>query len=609
MIKKVNNKKTYTITAALPYANGPIHIGHMAGVFLPADIYARYQRSKGSEVLFISGSDEGGAAITLQALKAGIQPKELVDTYHVLNKQTLNSFGISFDIFDRTTDPTHHRCSQDFFIELQKKGALGEKETKQYYDIKSKIFLADRYIKGTCPHCSFKEAYGDQCESCGKDLSPSELLSPKSVIGGGKLEKRTTKQWYLSLDLYQEWLEKWILEKKNIWKPNVYGQCQSWLKMGLKPRAITRDIDWGVPVPIKNTKGKVLYVWFEAPIGYISATKNWAASKGVSWEKYWKRKETKLIHFIGKDNIVFHCVIFPIMLKAHGEFILPSEVPANEFMNLEGKKTSTSKNHAIWLKDYLKNYPNKEDVMRYVLCSLTPESKDSDFTWDAFRDKNNNELVAIVGNFINRTLTLTQRYYNGNIPKLTKSIKGSDYKLIEQIINCSKEIENAIEAFKFRKALASWLELSRIGNKYLAEEEPWNSKRNSEERRANILRLTLHLVIEVCEKAFPFIPFTSEKIYKLLRVPLGTRNNWSEIKNFLHTLSCQIEAKKSPNLTKRKDIEKIDGIDLEEGENQKTNINNLKKWYNLGKDPTLSSSDERYEQEPLPKPYLLFEKL
>lgn len=511
-------KQTYTITAALPYANGPIHIGHFSGVYLPADIYARHLRRQGHDVIFISGSDEGGAAITLQAYKQGTTPQALVDQYYTLNKKVLADFGVSFDIFSRTTDPIHHKVASDFFLHLHRKDLLEEIESEQYYDPTLDIFLADRYLKGTCPHCEFDEAYGDQCESCGSTLSPQELLDVKSSISNASLIKKRTKHWHLPLQYYEAYLKQWILEGHPEWKPNVYGQCKSWLKAGLRSRAITRDLDWGIPLPLPESKGKVLYVWFEAPIGYISATQEWAEKNNKQWEKYWKDPNTRLVHFIGKDNIVFHCIIFPAMLKAHGDYILPHNVVGNEFMNLENKKISTSRNHAIWLHEFLQEHPNTQDVLRYVLCANMPETKDSDFTWDDFKAKNNNELVAILGNFIHRTLVLTHKYFNGKIP-LNDLLEPIDKKAIADTTALAYQVIQHLNDCKFRKALNAWMDIARTGNKYLAESEPWKIYKTDPARVRTILNLSFQLIAHLTYLGEPFLPFTFDVLTSMLNLP------------------------------------------------------------------------------------------
>ncbi|PLX04929.1 MAG: methionine--tRNA ligase, partial [Marinilabiliales bacterium] len=460
--------KRYTVTAALPYANGPVHIGHLAGVYVPADIYTRYLRLRGKDVLFVCGSDEHGVPITLKAKQKGCSPQDIVDEYHSINKKAFNDFGISFDIYSRTTSEVHKETASDFFRTLYDKDVFIEKENEQYFDAEANQFLADRYITGTCPHCGNEEAYGDQCEKCGTSLSPRELINPKSAISGNKPVLKSTKHWYLPLDNYEDFLKKWILEEHKEWKPNVYGQCKSWLDLGLQPRAVSRDLDWGVPVPVEGSDGKVLYVWFDAPIGYISNTKEHTSD----WEKYWKSDDTKLVHFIGKDNIVFHCIIFPVMLKAEGSFILPENVPANEFLNLEGDKISTSKNWAVWLHEYLEDFKGQEDVLRYVLTANAPETKDNDFTWLDFQARNNNELVAVLGNFVNRALVLTHKYYQGKVPSIGALTKYDEEALAQISVICSK-VENSLETYRLREALKFAMELARLGNKYLADTEPW----------------------------------------------------------------------------------------------------------------------------------------
>ena len=514
-----NQKKyrRYTITAALPYANGPVHIGHLAGVYVPADIYARYLRLKKKEVLFVCGSDEHGVPITIRAKKEGISPPEIVDKYHHLNKKAFADLGISFDIYDRTSAPIHHQTAADFFSKLYNEGAFVEKVSEQYYDKQAEQFLADRYIIGTCPNCHFPEAYGDQCENCGTSLSPSDLINPKSTLSGGKPVLKETKHWYLPLNEYEDWLSEWILKEHQEWKPNVYGQCKSWIDNGLQPRAVTRDLDWGVPVPLPGAEGKVLYVWFDAPIGYISATKQWAKDHQTDWEPYWKSADTRLIHFIGKDNIVFHCIIFPAMLKAHGDYILPDNVPANEFLNLENNKISTSKNWAVWLHEYLDTFPGKEDVLRYTLCANAPESKDNDFTWKDYQAKNNNELVAILGNFVNRALVLTHKYFDGKVPQSGEPGK-FDQEVMDKIRQIPVDLSASLENFKFREALTHYMELARTGNKYLADTEPWKVIKNDPERVGTILHIALQIVAKLAAFGAPFLPFTSGKIYEMLGI-------------------------------------------------------------------------------------------
>jgi methionyl-tRNA synthetase len=514
-----NQKKysRYTITAALPYANGPVHIGHLAGVYVPADIYSRYLRLKKKEILFVCGSDEHGVPITIRAKKEGISPQEIVDKYHHLNKKAFTDFGISFDIYDRTSASIHHQTAADFFSKLYQEGAFVEKISEQYYDKQAEQFLADRYIIGICPNCHFPEAYGDQCENCGTSLSPSDLINPRSTLSGEKPVLKETKHWYLPLNEYENWLSEWILEDHKEWKPNVYGQCKSWIDNGLQPRAVTRDLDWGVPVPLPEAEGKVLYVWFDAPIGYISATKQWAKQNQTNWEPYWKSQDTRLIHFIGKDNIVFHCIIFPAMLKAHGDYILPDNVPANEFLNLENNKISTSKNWAVWLHEYLDTFPGKEDVLRYTLCANAPETKDNDFTWKDFQAKNNNELVAILGNFVNRALVLTHKYFDGEVPERDQ-LNAYDVEVVGKIKQIPQDLSSSLDNFKFREALTHYMELARTGNKYLADTEPWKMIKNDPERVNTILNIALQIVAKLAAFGAPFLPFTSRKIYDILGI-------------------------------------------------------------------------------------------
>lgn len=509
--------KRYTVTAALPYANGPVHIGHLAGVYVPADIYVRYLRSKKKEVLFVCGSDEHGVPITIRAQKEGISPQQVVDKYHNIIRDSFQDFGISFDVYSRTSAPVHHKTASDFFKKLHADGIFEVKETEQYFDEKAAQFLADRYIKGTCPNCGFTEAYGDQCESCGTSLSPSELIDPRSMLSGAKPVLKPTKHWFLPLNKYEAWLRKWILEGHKEWKSNVYGQCKSWIEQGLQPRAVTRDLEWGVPVPLKEAEGKVLYVWFDAPIGYISATKEWSQKTGKDWEPYWKDEDSKLVHFIGKDNIVFHCIIFPVMLKAHGDYILPENVPANEFLNLEGNKISTSRNWAVWLHEYLQEFPEKQDVLRYSLCANAPETKDNDFTWKDFQAKNNNELVAILGNFINRALVLTHKYYEGKVPAAGE-LYDIDLEVIEKMKKLPAQVGGAIEQYKFREALNSMMELARAGNKYLADTEPWKLIKEKPERVKTIMNLSLQLAANLSIVAAPFIPFSMRKLQEMLNI-------------------------------------------------------------------------------------------
>jgi methionyl-tRNA synthetase len=501
--------KRYLITSALPYANGPIHIGHLAGVYIPSDIYTRYLRMKGEDVISICGSDEHGVPITLKARNEGVTPQEIVDRYHALNKKAFEDFGIAFDIYSRTSNKIHYETASDFFLKLYNKGEFIEKTSEQFYDDEAGTFLADRYIMGTCPYCGNESAYGDQCEKCGSSLSPSELINPHSTISGSKPVLRETLHWYLPLDKYEPWLKKWILEDHKEWKTNVYGQCKSWIDQGLQPRAVSRDLDWGVPVPVKNAAGKVLYVWFDAPIGYISATKELTPD----WEKYWKDEETKMVHFIGKDNIVFHCIIFPVMLRAEGSYILPDNVPANEFLNLENDKISTSRNWAVWLHEYLKDFPGKQDVLRYSLCASAPETKDNDFTWKEFQARNNNELVAILGNFVNRTLVLTTSYYGGKVPERVRTNSG-DENVLKEISVIRKSVEESLESYRFREALREAMNLARLGNKYLADEEPWKVIKSDPERVKTIMNIALQITANLTIILEPFLPFSMEKLRK-----------------------------------------------------------------------------------------------
>ena len=513
------NKKRFTITAALPYANGPIHIGHLAGAYVPADIYSRYLKLKGNDVVFICGSDEHGAAIPIRAKKEGVSPQEIIDKYHFMIKDSFLEFGISFDNYSRTSSQIHHETASDFFKKLNKKNIFVEKESEQLYDEKENQFLADRFIEGECPKCGYKEAYGDQCESCGSSLNATDLINPKSKLSGNKPIFKKTKHWFLPLNNFESFLKKWFLvDNEKTWKTNVFGQVKSWINEGLKPRAITRDLDWGIPVPLDGANDKVLYVWFDAPIGYISATKEWALSNNKNWEPYWKDSKTELVHFIGKDNIVFHCIIFPAILKASEEFILPKNVPANEFLNLEGKKISTSKNWAIWLHEYLVDFPNMQDTLRYTLTSNAPENKDNDFTWKDFQAKNNNELVAIFGNFINRVVVLTHKYYDGNCPDLNL-LNEVDEKVLDEIYNYPKKIGELIETYKFREAVNTLIDLARLGNKYLADEEPWKLiKTDDFERVKTIMNIALQLsgvLSIICE---PFLPNTAIKLRNILNL-------------------------------------------------------------------------------------------
>ncbi len=505
--------KRYLVTSALPYANGPVHIGHLAGVYVPSDIYTRYLRLKGADVISICGSDEHGVPITIKARKEGVTPQDIVDRYHNLIKRSFEGLGISFDIYSRTTSPTHNKTASDFFRKLYDEGKFIEQSSEQYYDEEAKTFLADRYIVGTCPKCGNDRAYGDQCEKCGSTLSPDELIDPHSAVSGSKPVKRETKHWYLPLNDYEQMLREWILEGHKEWKSNVYGQCKSWLDGGLQPRAVSRDLDWGIPVPVEGAEGKVLYVWFDAPIGYISATKDLTNE----WEKYWKDEDTKLVHFIGKDNIVFHCIVFPSMLKAHGDYILPENVPSNEFLNLEGDKISTSRNWAIWLHEYLEEFPGKEDVLRYVLCANAPETKDNDFTWKDFQARNNSELVAILGNFVNRALVLTQKYYNGVVPACGE-LTDYDKETIAELQQIKAQLERNIENYHFREALKDAMNFARIGNKYLADTEPWKVVKTDPERVKTILNIALQITANTAIAIEPFMPFSAAKMISMLNV-------------------------------------------------------------------------------------------
>ena len=520
--------KRTTVTAALPYANGGVHIGHLAGVYVPADIYVRYLRLKKREVAFIGGSDEHGVPITIRAKKEGITPQDVCDRYHKLIKDSFEEFGISFDIYSRTTSETHHKFASDFFRKLYDDGKLVEKESEQYYDEEAHQFLADRYIMGECPHCGNPNAYGDQCEKCGSDLSPMELKNPHSTISGSQPVIKRTKNWYLPLNDYQEWLKQWILEDHKEWRPNVYGQCKSWLDMDLQPRAMTRDLDWGIPVPVKGAEGKVLYVWFDAPIGYISNTKELCEKDPEhfgTWQKWWQDPETRLVHFIGKDNIVFHCIIFPTMLKTHSDYILPDNVPANEFLNLEDNKISTSKNWAVWLHEYLRDFEGKQDVLRYVLTANAPETKDNNFTWKDFQERNNSELVAVYGNFVNRALQLTKKYWNGVVPACGE-LEEIDRQTIQEFKDVKEKVEAYLEIFKFREAQKEAMNLARIGNKYIAETEPWKLWKTDPKRVETILYISLQLVANLSIAFEPFLPFSSKKLREMINM---MEYNWSEL--------------------------------------------------------------------------------
>lgn len=528
--KYIPMSKRYTITAALPYTNGPIHIGHLAGVYVPADIYSRYLRLTGNDVAFICGSDEHGVPITIKAKNEGVSPQDIVDKYNAIIKQSFEEFGISFDNYSRTSAKIHHETASEFFKILYDKGEFIEETTEQLFDEKANQFLADRFVTGTCPKCGNEEAYGDQCEKCGTSLNATDLINPKSALTGNVPTLKQTKHWFLPLDKHEAFLREWILEgHKNDWKPNVYGQVKSWIDDGLRPRAVTRDLDWGIPVPVEGAEGKVLYVWFDAPIGYISSTKEWAAREGKNWELYWKDKDTKLIHFIGKDNIVFHCIIFPAMLKAEGSYILPENVPANEFLNLEGNKLSTSKNWAVWLPEYLLDFPNQQDVLRYTLTASAPEAKDNDFTWKDFQARNNNELVAIFGNFINRVIVLTNKYYNGIVPK-PNEFSPIDLDTLAEVKAFPKIISNSIERYRFREAQQELMNLARLGNKYLADEEPWKVIKVNEARVQTIMYVALQISSALATLSEPFLPFTSNKLKNILNVTSSAvEMSWNDI--------------------------------------------------------------------------------
>ncbi len=519
--------KRTLITSALPYANGPVHIGHLAGVYVPADIYARYLRLKGKPVLFIGGSDEHGVPITIKAKKEGVTPQDIVDRYHGIIKKSFEEFGVSFDVYSRTTSKMHHDTASEFFKTLYDKGEFVEKTSEQYYDEEAKQFLADRYITGTCPHCNNVGAYGDQCEACGTSLSPLDLIDPKSAISGSKPVLRETKHWYLPLDKHETWLRQWIVEDHKEWKTNVYGQCKSWLDMGLQPRAVSRDLDWGIPVPVPGAEGKVLYVWFDAPIGYISNTKELCEARPElgSWETWWKDESTRMLHFIGKDNIVFHCIVFPAMLKAEGSYILPDNVPSNEFLNLEGDKISTSRNWAVWLHEYLQDFPGKQDVLRYVLTANAPETKDNDFTWKDFQTRNNSELVAIFGNFVNRALVLTQKYFDGVVP-VCGELTDYDQQTLKEFADVKQEVEKLLDVFKFRDAQKEAMNLARIGNKYLADTEPWKVSKTDMVRTATILHISLQIAANLAIAFEPFLPFAAEKLRSMLNLKTF---NWNEL--------------------------------------------------------------------------------
>jgi methionyl-tRNA synthetase len=525
----MSSSKRYTVTAALPYTNGPIHIGHLAGVYVPADIYARYLRLTGNDVAYICGSDEHGVAIPMRAKKEGVSPQEIIDKYHTIIKQSFKDFGISFDNYSRTSSKIHHKTASDFFIDLHKKGDFIEEVTAQLYDAEANQFLADRFVIGTCPKCGFEESYGDQCEHCGTSHNGTDLINPKSAITGNTPTLKETKHWFLPLDKHESFLREWIIDgHKSDWKSNVLGQVKSWIDDGLRPRAVTRDLEWGIPVPVDGGEGKVLYVWFDAPIGYISSTKEWAEREGKNWEDYWKDENTKLVHFIGKDNIVFHCIIFPSMLKAHGGYILPENVPANEFLNLEGNKLSTSKNWAVWLHEYLEEFPNQQDVLRYTLTANAPENKDNDFTWKDFQAKNNNELVAIFGNFINRVVVLTNKYYDGQVP-VAGEFTEVDEDTLAAIKHFPESIGKSIQRYRFREASQELMNLARLGNKYLADEEPWKVIKVDKERVKTIMYVALQISAALAVVSEPFLPFTSDKLKKMLHISNENERSWNDV--------------------------------------------------------------------------------
>ena len=538
--------KKYTVTSALPYANGPLHIGHIAGAYLPADIFVRYRKAKGDDVLFVCGSDEHGAAITLRAKKDGISPQEIVDKYHEINEKAFTDFGINFDIYHRTSSELHHETASEYFKTLQEKEVFTQKTSEQFFDEEYQQFLADRYIIGECPKCGYEHAYGDQCEKCGSALSPSELKNPISTLSGKKPVVKTTTHWYLPMQNHEDWLKEWIEEgvlddkqhhDPKTWRTQVLGQCKSWIDGGLQERAMTRDLDWGVKVPGEATEGKVLYVWLDAPIGYISATKQWASNNGKDWKSYWQGDDVELIHFIGKDNIVFHCVIFPIILRAHGKYALPKNVPANEFLNLEGDKLSTSRNWAIWLHEYIEDFANQQDVLRYALCATAPENKDTDFTWKDFQTRNNSELVAVLGNFVNRVVVLTNKYWEGKVPEKVE-LTAYDQEVLQALKDAPFKIGNCIEKYKFREALSEMMNLARLGNKYLAETEPWKLKKIDEERTQTIMNIALQLAASLSVLSKPFLPFTAEKLAAMLNV---SETSWDQASEQLLSANHQIE--------------------------------------------------------------------
>lgn len=564
--------KRYTITAALPYANGPVHLGHLAGVYIPADIYARYLRLQNRDVVFICGSDEHGVPITLKAKKEGVDPQVVVDRYHEVIQQSFLDFGISFDHYSRTSGTMHHQTASDFFKQLEENGQFVEQVTEQLYDPEANQFLADRFVTGTCPKCGNTESYGDQCEQCGTSHNATDLIDPKSSLSGSAPVLKQTKHWFLPLDQHEQWLKDWILkDHKSDWKSNVYGQCKSWIDDGLRPRAVTRDLDWGIPVPVKNAEGKVLYVWFDAPIGYLSATKEWAEKNNRDWTPYWQDPETKLVHFIGKDNIVFHCIIFPSMLKAHGDFILPDNVPANEFLNLEGDKISTSRNWAVWLHEYLKEFPGQQDVLRYTLTANAPETKDNDFTWADFQARNNNELVAIFGNFINRVTVLTQKYYQGVVPD-SGELLDEDRAVLNQLNAHPDVIADSLERYRFREAQMTLINVARLGNKYLADAEPWKLIKSDPERTATIMNVALQIAAALAVLSEPFLPFTAAKLKSILGLNhLDKPLSWTVISNNSTYLPQGHKIEQSPLLFRKIEDQEMD---LQRQKLEKTKSNN-----------------------------------
>ena len=583
---KENFKRT-TVTAALPYANGGVHIGHLAGVYVPADIYVRYLRLKKKEVIFIGGSDEHGVPITIRARKEGITPQDVVDRYHEMIKKSFEEFGISFDIYSRTTSDIHHKFAADFFRKLYDECKLTEETTTQLYDEEARQFLADRYVTGECPYCHNEGAYGDQCEKCGRDLSPTELINPKSTISGSTPVLKETKNWYLPLNNYQEWLKEWILEGHKEWRSNVYGQCKSWLDMDLQPRAMTRDLDWGIPVPVEGADGKVLYVWFDAPIGYISNTKELCdrePERWGTWQKWWQDEDTRLVHFIGKDNIVFHCIIFPVMMKAHGKYIMPDNVPANEFLNLENDKISTSRNWAVWLHEYLQEFPGKQDVLRYVLTANAPETKDNNFTWKDYQDRNNNELLAIFGNFVNRTLVLTHKYYEGAVPALG-SLNDTDKAVIEEMNAYPAKIGHLLDTYKFREALSELMNLARLGNKYLTDNEPWKQIKTDPERVKTVMAVSLQIVAHLAILSEPFLPFSAKKLQQMIGLEV---KGWNDAENTV--LLSEGHVINQPELLFEKVEDSVVAAQLQKLEDTKK-ANQLNAWKPAEVKPNVSFDD------------------